>query len=206
MPSRCRMLQCTDGHWKHAFHRKKKKKKKKTQNTILGHFIATIPPHNCTQIPTAVPDFLKKDIYSNIHKRPLLPPKAKLPCCIWAPDSRHFLKLQNKKLKGDLKKYQNTSEKQEQNKIPEETYEKEPDSQPRIYGFGYTALDSQLWTHGFGHSVSDSRNRLMTLYRWWWLVVTTLMIKSWQLPGRPLCIMPGGLMRRLILLPQYFIH
>ena len=78
-----------------------------------------------------------------------------------------YLKLQNKKLNGDLKKYQNTSEKQEQNKIPEETYEKEPDSQPWIYGFGYTASDSRIWTHGFSHLVSDSRNRLMTLHRWW---------------------------------------
>ena len=37
------------------------------------------------------------------------------------------------------------------------------------------------------------------------LVVTTLMIKSRQLPGKPLCIMPRGLMRHLILLPGYFI-
>ena len=38
------------------------------------------------------------------------------------------------------------------------------------------------------------------------LVVATLMIKSRQLPGKPLCIMPRGLMRHLILLPGYFIH
>ena len=38
------------------------------------------------------------------------------------------------------------------------------------------------------------------------LVVTTLMIKSRQLPARSLCIMPRCLMRCLILLPGYFIH
>ena len=38
------------------------------------------------------------------------------------------------------------------------------------------------------------------------LVVTTLMIKSRQLPARSLCIMPRCLMRCLILLPGHFIH
>ena len=37
------------------------------------------------------------------------------------------------------------------------------------------------------------------------LVVTILMIKSRQLPGKPLCIMPRGFIRHLILLPGYFI-
>ena len=37
------------------------------------------------------------------------------------------------------------------------------------------------------------------------LAVTKLIIKFRQLPGKPLCIMPRGLMRHLILLPGYFI-